>query len=94
MQADSFQPVVKMTAVFGNFVEFSVKRGAVIVHPGMDEFMQHDVIPEFFRQQYQLNIQADAMFGTAATPPRSLITDRYTVKTKSVLLGKLAKPHG
>ena len=94
VQADLFQPGGKMTAVFGNFVEFLVKRGAVIMHPGVNEFVKQHVIPEFLGQQHQFYIQADALFRAAASPPCSLITDGCPAKTKTILPGEFAKAKG
>ena len=43
------------------------------------EFMQKHVVPEFFRQPYQIEIQVDIAFSRATAPVRNIVLDPHLV---------------
>jgi hypothetical protein len=65
---------------------------AMILHPGMNQFVQNDIIPEFVGQKCQLHVQADVVPAGAAPPSGFLVTDGYTVISVAMFPGYCRKP--
>lgn len=57
----------------------SVEVGAMVRVAKVAEFMEKHIVPEFFRQPYQIKIQVDIPFSRATAPVGNIMFDPHLV---------------
>lgn len=65
-----------------------VESGAVIWLSQMTQFVQDDIVAQWLRESYKIQIQVDIAHSRATAPVCGIVLDRDVVEPETILLGK------
>ena len=92
IQMKLFHPRVQGPGRGKDFLKFLPKMFSVGMDPGVYQFVQDDIVPEFRRQAVELEIKAEVVVMGATPPAGFLLPDGYPAAGEAVLSGQFPGP--